>query len=490
MTGRRPASPYTARRPALETMSSDPAGGVLGSCSRPVGRPFRFVLALLAVAVTAPSAAEDLAPLVSPDRIDDVPSTKVDPYPAFDNFAWRAFVALNWPSLAGADRRGEPDRTKTLADGGLRVWETFKSRYELFPLAPDGQPAAAPPWSSYAGPNPCGPDVDNRAKTLASFIPYADFNQPGFTLGEPLNPLVAQNRTYTRYEIRIDKSEYDAIAAKGWSESKNLPDEDHPADLPIGSIAVKASWRLMTEADTPAVRSRYYIVKDAEIVDVAKSLAPGRIVCSKGDVGLAGPHIMIKTRYRPQWLWSTFEHVDNVPPAGEGEAREPDARDAGAPYSYYDTTQPDRRLPLLGSPESLPISLSNPPKVDPAPMQVRRRHPVHPSTMTMNRAYWALPGVKGTVWEHYMLVASQWPTVTNPRGPQNDGRFFPGLTLSPGVPREPYQSDDPSRENKENLANTTMETYLQDAPSSCMACHASLANARGRDFVGILSALH
>ena len=29
----------------------------------------------------------------------------------------------------------------------------------------------------------------------------------------------------------------------------------------------------------------------------------------------------------------------------------------------------------------------------------------------MNRAYWALPGIKGTVWEHYMLVASQWPTV-------------------------------------------------------------------------------
>ena len=49
---------------------------------------------------------------------------------------------------------------------------------------------------------------------------------------------------------------------------------------------------------------------------------------------------------------------------------------------------------------------------------------------------------------------------------------------------------DPEAENKENLANTTMETYLQDAPSSCMSCHASLANARGRDFAGILSALH
>ncbi len=79
----------------------------------------------------------------------------------------------------------------------------------------------------------------------------------------------------------------------------------------------------------------------------------------------SGFHIMVKTRYRPQWLWSTFEHVDNVPPAGEGEAREPDARDAGAPYSYFDPSQPDRRLPLLGSPETEPISMSNPPKLDP-----------------------------------------------------------------------------------------------------------------------------
>jgi hypothetical protein len=469
-------------------MSSNPAD-VQSSSTRPFGRSLLLALSL-AIAAFSPAAAGDATPFVSPDRIDDVPATPADPFPTFDNFAWRAFVALNWPSLTDAGHRGEPDRAETLGDPGPRVWETFKSRNELFPVGPDGKASAPAPWATYDGLSPCSPDADNRAKTVAAFVPYADFNQPGFTLGESLNPLVAQNRTYTRYEIRINKSEYDAIAANGWSQSKTLPDETHPADLPIGSIAVKASWRLMTEADTPAIRSRYYIVKDAAVVDVAKSLAAGRVVCSKSDIGLVGFHIMIKTRYRPQWLWSTFEHVDNVPPAGEGEAREPDARDANAPYSYYDPTQPGRRLPLLGSQESLPISAGNPPKADPAPMQVTRRHPVHPSTMAMNRAYWALPGIRGTVWEHYMLVASQWPTVPRPVGPQNDGTFFPGLTLNRDTPRENYQTDDPSRENKENLANTTMETYLQDAPSSCMSCHASLANAHGRDFAGILSALH
>ena len=109
--------------------------------------------------------------------------------------------------------------------------------------------------------------------------------------------------------------------------------------------------------------------------------------------------------------------------------------------------------------------------------------------MAMNRAYWDLNGVRGTVWEHYMLVASQWPTQPVPAGPENDGHFFPGLTVDRDTPRENYESADPAAEGKENLANTTLETFLQDA-SSCMSCHASVANARGRDFAGILSDLH
>ena len=221
------------------------------------------------------------------------------------------------------------------------------------------------------------------------------------------NPLVAQNRTYTRYEVRINEPEYSALASSGWSQGENLPDEAHPARLPAGSIAVKAAWRLLTAADTPAIRARYYVVENAEVVDVAKTLAAGRIVCSKNDVALVGLHIVIRTKYRPQGLWSTFEHVDNVPPVGMGEAREPDAKDAGAPYSYFDASKPDLGLsPTFGAPDTLPVSLDHPPKIDPPPMQVVRRHPIHAETMAMNRAYWALPGIKGTVWEHYMLVAT------------------------------------------------------------------------------------
>jgi len=84
----------------------------------------------------------------------------------------------------------------------------------------------------------------------------------------------------------------------------------------------------------------------------------------------------------------------------------------------------------------------------------------------MSRYYWSLPGIEGTVWGHYMLVATQWPTRAFPIDPYNDGGFFPAT-------------------RDENLVNTTMETYYQDRPSSCMACHQNF-NLRGRDFVGML----
>lgn len=443
-----------------------------------------LLAAPVALPLIGPAGAEDIAPIVSPDRIDDVRTIKPDPYPDFDNFAWRAFIALNWPSLTDPARRGLPDRSRALGDKGPRVWETFKARYELFQTAPDGRPVPPQPWATYAALNPCGPGADNRAKTLASFDPFMDFNQASFMAGVGSSPLVAQNRTYTRYEARLNEPEYSALALSGWSLGQNLPDPTHPAKLPAGSIAVKAAWRLLTQADTPAIRARYY-VESANVVDVARTLAAGHVVCLKRDVALVGLHIMIRTKDRPQGIWSTFEQVDNVPPAGTGEAREPDARDAGAPYSYFDGHKPNLGLwPTFGTADTLPVSIDHPPRIDPRPMQVVRRHPIHAQTMALNRAYWALPGIKGTVWEHYMLVASQWPTIPQPLSPQNDGGYFPGQPLAADAPRENYQSADAP---KENVANTTMETYFQDPPSSCMACHQSISNALGRDFVGILA---
>ena len=441
-----------------------------------------------AIIMSACALADDVEPKALPDRIEDVPATRPDPFPAFDNFSWRAFIALAWPAQTDAAHRGEPDRSKMLGDPGPRVWETFKSRYELFQRGPNGQALPPAKWGSYDGKNPCGHNVDSRTKTLNSFNTFADFNEASFTLGKFANPLVAQNRTYTRYEVRINEAEFNSIVEHKWYIRSHLPTSRKPGRFNVGSIAVKAAWRILTEADTDAVRRRYYVVRDAEVVDVAGSLATGTTVCSKRDIALVGLHIVVKTEYRPQGIWSSFEHIDNVPPIGTGDAREPDARDAHAPCSYNDASKKQSELaPPMETQLAQPVGAGVPPQLDPDPMQVIRQHPINSKTMAMNRVYWALPEIRNTVWANYMLVVSQWPTVTQPSGPQNDGRYFPGASVEPNTPVDIYQLPDSNTEPNQNLANTTMETYYQSAPASCMACHHTVSNALGRDFVAFMA---
>jgi hypothetical protein len=53
-----------------------------------------------------------------------------------DCYAWKAFVALNWP--ASGARRGVPARRPFATPGRDRVWETYAQVYEVFqPQDPD-----------------------------------------------------------------------------------------------------------------------------------------------------------------------------------------------------------------------------------------------------------------------------------------------------------------------------------------------------------------
>ena len=404
-------------------------------------------LALAALlALVAPAFA---APQASPDRIADVADLDENPFPAFDDFAWRALLALNWPAAIP----GEPDRAAHLGDPGPRVWETFSPR------------DAADPCHAGAS-----------EKVVSSARPFAEFNQTSFDPGAPDSPLVARNGTYVRYETRFDRAAFEALhSAQGTLRA------------PEGATAVKAAWRLLTSADSPAIRARYYVAKGAWVTDVAASRAAGHVVCARADLALVGLHIVVRTKSQPQGIWATFEHVDNAPPVGLGDAREPDARDEGASFAFNNPRdQQNEIFPPRGWAVATPVSAENPPRTNPTLSQVIRKHPIRREIMQANHAYWALPEIAGSVWRRYMLVSVQWPTVIAPRGPENDGRYFPGLKIEPDSKASKYKVDE--GEDLRNLANSVMETYAQDLPASCMACHHAVGNARGYDFVGMFGA--
>ena len=158
--------------------------------------------------------------------------------------------------------------------------------------------------------------------------------------------------------------------------------------------------------------------------------------CERRQFVLIGFHIGQKTPKRPQWIWSTFEHVDNL-------AAGPDAP-VGTLASLNDPAKPQVLSPQLD-----PVDAFHPLLPDPDPVQVVQEDPSNaiPSQTAATNAKWhADPRVKGSFLRFYQLVRTQWPTAVPPE-PTGAGRPFPAR----------------------RVANMTMETYLQS--SSCIGCH-------------------
>jgi hypothetical protein len=366
------------------------------------------------------------------------------PFTFFDDFAWRSFIALNWPAQKGI--RGMADKSAVIGNvDGPRVWETWKSGYEAIP--PKGMTPSK--WASFDSLTPCTEipaQGSGLHRIISSFTKFGDISQAQF--GFPLaGPLVAQNDTFVHYEIKVNKPEfefirehqlYDRTVLDGVMQSTSAP-----LSFTLGSVEVKAAWREFA-SESEDVRKRFYRT-NATI----KNYATGR--SRSTELGLIGLHIVQKTTLRPQWVWATFEHVDNVPATGQSPT-------PSAVFTLNDTGKP-QILDPSDAPDTITDATYLKPDGKPfqSRMQVVRVRAIAPSTVRTNVAY--QNALRGTVWVNYMLVMTQWPT----------------------APAQPSGSPFPDLGTGTSITNTTLETYFQD-DTSCMVCH-NEARAKNLDFV-------
>jgi hypothetical protein len=216
----------------------------------------------------------------------------------------------------------------------------------------------------------------------------------------------------------------------------------------LGSIMIKAAWRDM--AAVPKDQwTRYYVV-EAEVFD------PSTQQCTDTSVGLVGLHIVQKLDLFPEWVWSTFEHVDVV-----GD----DPKKALLPPcpSNDPACQQNGFKDRPGSTNLDPNQSAR------VPVQVLRLNPIPTtpagaSTIDANTAFQA--ALAGTPWANYQLVVTQWPFAANDptqyKPPEQRGSY----PCTSGLPFPVT-----------GAVNLTMETYFQSASAaagsgnSCMACH-------------------
>lgn len=396
------------------------------------------------------------------------PATPQDARPFFDNFSWESFIALNWPALSGS--RGVPEDPNnpnvffTAPNGTAVVWGTFKDSFDLFGQG-DKRPSA---WNE-PGLSPC-PDASPGQKALI-FTTKGDTalmqTKEAFSF-----PLIDQRSNFVYFDIRYDEAEYNYIRGDDKNQStwlyllKNLApveNEQFGVQMPmtttsmLGSIMVKAAWRISTSSDNP---KRYYAI-NAQIYN------PQTKTCSPSTVLLVGLHIAHKVDPFTEWVWSTFEQVDNVPP-------DPDVSPKPSPppngYSFNNGT--DTPPTPNGYNYKPPLTAPGTPTPTPSPVQVTRINPIPntpqgQSTRDVNLYYQGL--LKGTVWQYYQLVVTQWPA--NP----GVGQGKPFMLMQKGGI---YPQNAGAAFPVNGAVNTTMETYFQtqnDAAgaggNSCMSCH-------------------
>lgn len=459
-------NPIPARAASRPRVRDDEAGN--GASGLQAGRRTILAAAIAASAGAAllggalaegpafdPNAPVELSPVLPADvdpAIRDHLMARGDlllAHRLFERQQWQAFVALNWP----VDGAGAPQ--PRLGDAGAPAWTRWIETYQVFkPGGADPDPWGAAGRSlpladsvqevlpSDAGPS-AYPAVDSgNARVLHNLssigkVNVADEVDQAFSFA-----VFDQTGAAVHYESLINEVEYGFIVQNRLFEAGGIADyvaKEGGLTFPAGrfegnvpgAIEIKLAWRILDPSRDDFGR---YLTQPAYVIS-----GPGEPAWKAVTAGLVGFHIAQKTETSPQWIWSTFEHVDNL------------ATDRLTSITTEDGTK--RPLtPSFNDPdcEWCPVNMPTEPGPDGLRRtQVQRLVPIPPETATLNRQMQAALAEAGSKLAYYEMIGVQWPTL--PQEPPQAGAAFPGAVIntSGGVPLKAY------------LANSVMETFSQ-----------------------------
>ena len=412
-----------------------------------------------------------------------------------DIFSWNSFVALNWPVKPNGDADSSVVIGSASNGDNKTVWEDWIATADIFNL-PSGQ---TPTWGERYVPKACldNPDYKAGMKVLDQAAKSDDFFEQAFDSGA----LIDQAKNFVRYEILINQDMFKTIKDKNWYTPEGQDaaagdfnftcgDNDTGEE---GAIMIKAAWKLLSSLDDP---TRYH-VDDAMVFTPKKYSSTGADICIHQPIGLVGLHIVHKTIKQPQWIWSSFEHVDNVPNCENQNTffTNPEAlntptcpSELTGTYSFNsascasgggDCTACNKKPDSNGPDSSFFVDQPG------QSAQLCRENALETSAPPVNQGYIdLLKGVnENSVWANYFLIGTQWNTNIETTCGNNTTAVMTDILPQYKI-LNAHQKGVPLP-----LANSTMETYEQK-DSNCIDCHSGATNHDGKlksDFVWFLS---
>jgi hypothetical protein len=394
----------------------------------------------------------------------------------FDFYSWLTFIALNSPADGRGIEKSMPD-TKTKWEENRPRLRNFKQLLDV--MLPGGK---ASKWEDEKVPPP-GCRSQYKPGMMVIEMIEETFNQP-FKTG----PLIDQQGNYALFDILMNKQMFDYIQDHGlYSKAEQMSEKNAKLKVDFaagfnpekgkiiggdpGAIIIKVSWKVLD----PAKDKQKFHTVDALVSMPRSDGQNSEPPCLHKTLGLVGFHVMHKTKTRLQWIWTSFEHVDNVP-----EEKEVQSGKLKTSYNFYNPACDTAKCPVNQTPPRPwnPTYANGLKFHNPFRSQITRIIPLTDETKKMNKQFQDILG--NTVWKNYMLLSTQWPSAFPCAQKSVDP---PGFGLEPNTDFE-KQPDMTCAPAPTYLANSTLETYSQGseplASSSCMACHGNAVSYQQR----------
>ncbi|GHA04380.1 hypothetical protein GCM10008090_12170 [Arenicella chitinivorans] len=408
--------------------------------------------------------------VVGPNLPPDVSLTQENRQRDMDTFSWQSFVALNWPTTQAGTPNYQSIIGATPTGDHEVVWDRWSATADIFDLAAGETPV----WGEQFVPAQCRLNANYKPgmKVLVNVTKSQDFFEEAFNTG----PLVDQSGHFTRYEIRINKPMFDTVVENAlyttagqeaasivsFSCGDNRTGEE-------GAVMLKAAWKpLSSEDDT----SRYHAVP-AMVFTPARYRSDGKDACELETVGLVGLHVVHKTVQQPQWIWSSFEHIDNVPECRDQNTffTAPSALNTPTcpsqvtgEFSYFSNDGPtacNTAPPGNAGDNKFHLDQRG------VPSRLCRANALETSAPPVNQAYQTLLKAinPASVWQYYQLIGTQWNANI-----QSTCSLNTDYVAENTLPQYKIKGSS-SGPTPLPMANSTMEGYEQGS-ANCINCHA------------------
>jgi hypothetical protein len=456
-----------------------------------------------AAAQTGAAAPPSLCGPFQPTQTSKLPGGAGGNQGEIDCSAWQAFIALNWK--ADPNHPGYPDPNATWASFGTpkdvspTVWETYLVASSVFG-------GAAPLKGLWERKRPA-------IKTLGRTSKFGDIDLSDIIqAGSGDHWLTNQRGDVTYYEIMMNRDEYEFITtqpafelttaagqlkcasqpgkivydgtpppppnlpkrggvsmpsgnANGWSDTDCTGTQRGWGDG-VGAFEIKAAWTPLPPDHSLDYR---YKTSIAEIRD------PLTKTVRQVTVGLVGLHIIRKTIGRQQWVWATFEQIDNTPDEAPNAGFKPPVlppnpnQKPSPGFTFFNPACTPQKDPTYQCQHNRPPKPCGPAGTvcDPynKPMQITRLNPVGDPANQVTALVWKMLPAQ-SVFNYYRLINVQWPqqvTLIVPAGQK--------LPLPMGNPMPKGAAGGVGQ----IVSNTTLESFQQSS-ASCMDCHANFAS--------------